>query len=726
MSTPAPAQDGARILIADDEATLRLLLREALQDSGYEVDEACDGNEAVAQFERQRPDLVIMDVRMPEKDGFEACAAMRRLPGGGATPILIMTGLDDGDSIHKAYEAGATDFASKPVNLTVLRHRVRYMLRGKRTLDDLRESEARLAQAQRIARIGSWERDLRTGVLRWSDEMYRLVGVTPGSFEPALASFLERLPEADREIVARTTEESVRRDKPYSCDLHVLLPDGTVRFVHEQAEVVRDEDGSAARLIGTTQDMTERKQAEDKIRFLAYYDGLSNLPNRLLFTERLGIALESARRQGQIVAVLFLDIDRFKRINDTLGHTLGDKLLQGVAERLKRCLRSSDTIARGDRTAADDAVARLGGDEFIVSLDEIVRGEDAAKVAHRILDALQEPFRLDEHEVAITGSIGISVFPNDGTDVETLLKNADTAMYHAKDAGRNCYQFYSNAMNASAVERLSLENNLRKALERGEFLLHYQPLVDVDAGRIMGAEALIRWRHATLGLVPPADFIPLAEETGLILPIGEWVLRNAATQCRAWRDTGLGDLIMSVNLSGSQFRQQQFVHTVDQALKAARLDPHQLEVEITESILIRSVEETIGALNHLKSMGLRISIDDFGTGYSSLNYLTRFPIDTLKIDQSFIREISRDQGKAAITAAIIAMARGLRLAVIAEGVETQEQLVFLRQRGCRLMQGFFFGRPVPAEQFERLLREQVNGTLVLGANAAQPNTRTGS
>ena len=718
MIPPDQAQDTARILIADDESTLRALLREALQDSGYEVDEACDGNEAVARFAARRPDLVLMDVRMPDRDGFEACAAMRLLPGGDAVPILIMTGLDDVDSIRNAYEAGATDFASKPVNLIVLRHRIRYMLRAKRTLDDLRQSESRLSRAQHIARIGSWERDLRSGELRWSAEMYQLFGVEAGSFRPTHAAFLERVHPADRDLVVRATEESLRGAQPYSSDLRVLLPDGTVRFVHEQAELVRGEGGAPARLIGTTQDTTERKQAEDKIRFLAYYDGLSRLPNRLLFTEKLGLALEGARRQGQTLAVLFLDIDRFKRINDTLGHTLGDRLLQGVAERLKKCLRSSDTVARGDPAAAGETVARLGGDEFIVSLTEIARGEDAARVARRILDSLQEPFRLDEHEVAITGSIGISVFPNDGGDVETLLKNADTAMYHAKDAGRNCFQFYSTAMNAAAVERLTLENSLRKALERGEFLLHFQPLVDLDAGTIMGAEALIRWRHPQLGLVPPMDFIPLAEETGLILPIGEWVLRNASAQCKAWQEGGHGDLIMSVNLSGRQFRQQQLVHTVDEALKAARLDPRHLELEITESILMRSVEETLDALNQLKSMGLRISVDDFGTGYSSLNYLTRYPIDTLKIDQSFIREISRDQGKAAITAAIISMARGLRLAVIAEGVETQEQLVFLRQRGCRLMQGYLFGRPVPVDQFERLLVEQANGTWAFGTKAA--------
>jgi len=706
MSQDDPGAKSPLILIVDDDQAIRELVREALQYSDFSVMEARNGAQAVAAFESHRPDLVLMDVMMPEMDGFQACAALRRLPGGDGTPILMLTGLDDIESVKRAYEAGATDFASKPINLFVLSHRIRYMLRAKRNLDELRTSEARLASAQRIAHLGNWERDLVTGELRWSDEVFRLFGLVPGSFQPTYEGLLERVHPDDRALVARATEEALRREKPYSFDIRILLPDGKVGFVHEQAEVVFDASGRPTLMAGTTQDVSERKQAEDQIRFLAYYDGLSRLPNRVLFMERLSLALDSARRQGHTLAILFLDLDRFKRINDTLGHSLGDRLLQEVAERLKKCLRSSDTVARGDPMASSDTVARLGGDEFIVSITDITRGEDAAKVARRILDALHEAFRLDAHEVVITGSIGISVFPNDGGDAETLLKNADAAMYHAKDAGRNGFQFYSGSMNAAAFQRLSLENSLRKALERGEFQLHFQPQIDVDAGTIFGAEALIRWRHPDLGLVSPAEFIPLAEETGLILPIGEWVLRQACAQARAWQDAGHGPLLIAVNLSGRQFRQQELVQTVEQALASAGLDPRHLELELTESILMRSVEETVDTLRQLKAMGLRVSVDDFGTGYSSLNYLTRFPIDTLKIDQSFVRGITTDPGDAAITAAIIAMARGLKIAVIAEGVETQDQLVYLRQRGCRLMQGYLFSRPVPAEQFELLLRDR--------------------
>ncbi len=706
MSGPDVPEKQPVILVVDDDTSIRELVKETLEHFQFAVVEARNGREGVAAFAAHRPDLVLMDVRMAEMDGFQATAALRRLPAAATTPILILTGLDDTDSIRKAYEAGATDLASKPINLFVLGHRVRYMLRAKRTVDDLRDSEARLAHAQRIARLGNWERELTSGRMRWSEEMYRIFGVDSKTFTPSLQAYLELVQPPDRELVARATGEAVRQEGPYSFDARIVMPDGAVRHIHEQAEVVLDDDGTPLRLSGTTQDITERKQAEDQIRFLAYYDGLTRLPNRALFMERLNQALAAAQRQGRTLAMLFLDLDRFKRINDTLGHSFGDRLLQAVSERLKKCLRSTDTIARGDPLTSADSVARLGGDEFIVTITDIARGEDAAKIAARVLDSLNEPFKLEEHEVVVTGSIGISLFPHDGADGETLLKNADSAMYHAKDAGRGTYQFYSKSMNAAAFQRLALENALRKALEREEFMLYYQPQFDVSSGTIFGVEALIRWKHPDLGMVSPADFIPLAEETGLILPMGEWVLRAAGAQGRAWRDAGFGPLIVAVNLSGRQFRQQQLVQTVEEALKATGFDPHCLELEITESILVQSVDDTLATLKRVRAMGVRVSVDDFGTGYSSLTYLKRFPIDTLKIDQSFTRDIATDAGDAAITAAIIAMSQGLKMAVIAEGVETEEQRDCLLQRGCRLMQGYLFGRPVPADQFRLLLEKQ--------------------
>jgi diguanylate cyclase (GGDEF)-like protein len=703
MSDLETRSGGSPILIADDDPTMRAFLRESLEAEGFAIIEAVDGAQAVSAFTNQKPELILLDVSMPEMDGFEACAAIRRLPGGDMTPILMLTGLDDYESVSKAYEAGATDFSVKPINVLVLIHRVRYMLRASRTLAKMLQSEERLAKAQRLARLGNWEWDLISGELHWSEEMYHLFGIDPGNWEPSRDKQLERVHPADKETVSRAVVEALRNVRPYSLDFRIILPDGTERSVHEEAEVIFGKDRTAVRMLGATQDISERKEVEGQIRLLAYYDGLTHLPNRRLFMEKLDLALENARRREGSLAVLFLDLDRFKQINDTLGHGAGDRLLQGVAERLRKCLRSSDAVARGDAVSATDDVARLGGDEFIVSITNVTRGEDAARVARRLQESLEQPFKLDENEVFVTASIGISLFPQDGTDLETLLKNADAAMYHAKDAGRSNYQFYSKSMNAAALQKLTLENKLRRALEREEFQLYFQPQIDVRSWSIIGAEALIRWRHPDLGLVMPVDFIGLAEETGLIMPIGEWVLRTACAQAKAWQDAGHGPLVMAVNISGRQFRGKNLVQTIGQAIGGFGLDPRRVELEITESVLMRSVDETVNTLKALRAMGPRIAVDDFGTGYSSLSYLRRFPVDTLKLDQSFIQDCVKDRGTAAIVAGVIDMAHGLGLEVIAEGVETAEQRTLLFQDGCHIMQGYLFGRPVPAAEFEQLL-----------------------
>ena len=709
MSEIETPSGGSLILIADDDPTMRGFLRGSLEAEGFKVIEAVDGAQAVSIFTNHKPDLILLDVGMPEMDGFESCTAIRRLPGGDVTPILMLTGLDDYESVSKAYEAGATDFSVKPINVLVLIHRVRYMLRARRTLDKMLQSEERLARAQRLARLGNWEWDLTSGKLHWSEEMYHLFGIDPGNGEPSRDTQLERVHPEDKDSVSRALVEALRKVRPYGFDFRIVLPDGTERSVHEEAEVIFDKNGAAIRMVGATQDISERKEVEGQIRLLAYYDGLTLLPNRRLFMEKLDLALENARRREGSLAVLFLDLDRFKQINDTLGHGAGDRLLQGVAERLRKCLRSSDAVARGEALNLTDDVARLGGDEFIVSITNVTRGEDAARVARRLQEALEQPFKLDENEVFVTASIGISLFPQDGTDLESLLKNADAAMYHAKDAGRSNYQFYSKSMNAAALQRLTLENKLRRALERGEFQLYFQPQIDVRSWSIIGAEALIRWRHPHLGLIQPVDFIALAEETGLILPIGEWVLRTACAQAKAWQDAGHEPLVMAINISGRQFHDKNLAQTIGQTIGAIELDPRRVELEITESVLMHSVDETVNTLKALRAMGPRIAVDDFGTGYSSLSYLRRFPIDTLKLDQSFIQDSVKDRGTAAIVAGVIDMAHGLGLEVIAEGVETAEQRTLLFQDGCHIMQGYLFGRPVPAPEFEQLLVTKSKG-----------------
>lgn len=451
--------------------------------------------------------------------------------------------------------------------------------------------------------------------------------------------------------------------------------------------------------------ITERKQSEEKIIYMAYYDTLTNLPNRYLLKDRLTQALVSAKKYKRLVAILFLDLDNFKRINDTLGHKTGDYLLQSVADRLVHFLRKSDTIARLNENELQNTVARLGGDEFTILLTEIRHIQDAAKVAKRILDLFSQPFKIKDHELFISASIGISLYPHNSEDVDTLLKNADTAMYHAKDQGRNNLQFYTDSMNVITLERFDLEHRLRKAMDLNEFQLYYQPQLDIHSRKIFGVEALIRWMHPNRGLLSPQAFIPLAEETGLILPIGEWILRTACAQNKAWQIKGFEPMLVMVNISGIQFKQKNFVETVTKILDNTDLNPRYLELELTESILMETTEATINSLKELKALGVRISLDDFGTGYSSLSYLKRFPIDTIKIDKSFVRDIHTDPDNKAIVNAIIAMTHSLNLRVIAEGVETVQQLLFLHKQGSDGIQGYLFSPPLPTDSLTQLLNE---------------------
>jgi diguanylate cyclase (GGDEF)-like protein/PAS domain S-box-containing protein len=454
-------------------------------------------------------------------------------------------------------------------------------------------------------------------------------------------------------------------------------------------------------------DITERKQWDEKIRTLAYSDSLTKLPNRQAFKEQVTRAIKVAKRHQRVGAVLYLDLDEFKRINDTLGHDIGDMLLVHVTGRLEGQLRDTDMVGRsyGDELENRN-IARLGGDEFTVLLEDIQKPEIAAMVAKRVQDAIARSYNLNGHEVYITPSIGIAVFPRDGHDVEELLKNADTAMYHAKAVGKNNFQFYSEQMNVLATTRLKLEGKLRKALVFNEMELFYQPQIDLATGKIISVEALLRWDEAELGMVSPAEFIPIAEETGMIVELGEWVLNEACRQNKAWQDAGLSPIRVAVNLSSMQFIQRDLSMKVAKALKSSRLNPKFLELEITESVIMRNVNETITSLNDFKDMGIRISVDDFGTGYSSLNYLKRFPLDNLKIDRAFVKDIPDNEDDVTITSAIIALAQSLGLGVVAEGVETVSQLKFLEEHGCDMAQGYLFSRPLPPDQLVVLLQQQ--------------------
>ncbi|MHB0976016.1 MAG: putative bifunctional diguanylate cyclase/phosphodiesterase [Candidatus Aquicultorales bacterium] len=460
------------------------------------------------------------------------------------------------------------------------------------------------------------------------------------------------------------------------------------------------EEESVVGAVTAFQDITERKRAEKTIKHMAYYDPLTNLPNRMLFNDRLTMALASADRHEEKLSVMFLDLDKFKAINDTLGHAIGDELLVAVSERLIALVREGDTVAR------------LGGDEFTLLIPQVTNVEAVAKIARKVLKALEPPFVLGGHELHITASIGIAVYPNDGRDAETLLKNADTAMYRAKDMGRDTYQMYAPAMSARAVEKLVMENNLRRALENEEFVVHYQPQIEIETGEVVGVEALLRWDHPELGMLFPGDFLPVAEETGLIVPIGRWVLKSACAQNKAWLELGLPRIRMAVNLSASQFLLPNLVDDILDILSEIKLDPELLELEITESIAMKNMRLTIRTLRRLRELGIRIAIDDFGTGYSSLNYLQRFPISTLKIAKPFVRDVATSQESAAIATTIIVLARSLGLNVIAEGVETEQQLNFLKLRHCHEMQGYLVSRPMPADRItDSLIRDVIRNAV---------------
>ncbi|MGZ8155004.1 MAG: EAL domain-containing protein [Burkholderiales bacterium] len=549
----------------------------------------------------------------------------------------------------------------------------------------LRESEQKFRQlADNIPEI-FWITDVRQRVLHYLSPGFETLTGKP------LAEVLRR-PRSWLQIVHPEDRERVRlARKPlphaeYDIEYRIVIAGGGVRWVHDQAFPVRDATGAVYRIAGIASDVTQRKEAEEKLVYLAHYDGLTGLPNRVLFLDRLKQTLSHCARRGTLAAVMFVDLDRFKVVNDTLGHAMGDELLRQVGARLSVCVREGDTVAR------------FSGDEFVLIVNDLHGPEDARHIAQKVLQAYVEPFRVSSHEIFVSTSIGISMFPSDSEDEQALLKNADSAMYRAKESGRNSFRFYTREMNARAMYRLQLENSLRHALDRGEFCLHYQPKACLHTGEITGVEALLRWERPGHGLVAPAEFVPLLEDTGLIVPVGEWVLSEACRQADAWRKAGRALVPVAINISARQFASRNLGDLVRRMMNLHGLDPRYLEFELTESLLMVNTEDAVRTLEYLKSLGLKLSIDDFGTGYSSLAYLKRFPIDALKIDRSFIDEITTDVGDATITRAVIGMAHNLGLKVIAEGVETQAQIAFLSANGCDEAQGYYFARPQPAAE----------------------------
>ncbi len=719
MNPPQPAAaaetllpEQPKVLLVDDDEVNLLLTSIALRERGFAITEATSGEQALEVLACWLPDVVVLDALMPGLDGFETCRSLRGMPGFESLPVLMLTGLDDDASITRAYEAGATDFFVKSTQWGLLAGRLRYLLRSSRTRQELERSKAKLARAQDLARMGSFDWRSGFGAPTFSVEGLRVFGLDAGAVLP-FRRLMRMLPKDDRGGLITLLNDVLKHGSVLATDISVTLFDSRQRIVHIEAEPEYNEHGNMTGYTGIVQDVTDRRMAEDKIRHLANFDTLTGLPNRRQLIWRSERALEHARRLGHQVAMLLIDLDRFKVINDTLGHGAGDELLTEVARRLRSCVRHSDHVmesalesmsSRSHRTL--EAVGRYGGDEFIALLPEVVDERDAQRVASRILDLMREPIFVLGQECFVTASVGIALYPRDGNTVADLLRNSDVAMYSAKGAGRDAASTYRPALAGKGREKLELESALHKAIERNELVLYYQPKIDVRGAKMVGAEALMRWRRNGV-LVPPGDFIPLAEETGLIVPLSEWAIREVARQVRVWQDSfGFADSI-AVNLPNRLFERTDLVEYIHHAVTTYGVPHHAINFEITETGLMKDLQSVIPVLHRLNEIGVEIAIDDFGTGYSSLAYLTTLPISELKIDQRFIRDLGMTPQSSAVVTAIIALGRSLGLRVIAEGVETLRQMEVLHRLGCGIMQGFLFSRPQPPEEIELWLQQTV-------------------
>ncbi len=561
----------------------------------------------------------------------------------------------------------------------------------KQAEEALQESEKRFRVVAEAARVMIYEIDVLTGEILVLRGLQELLGYRQGEIALTREWWTDALHPEDRDRIIAQSEESLRSGKDYRVEYRLRHRDGRYIYVQDTGKIMKDGTGRLARFIGGLVDISDRKNMEEEIRHMAQHDALTDLPNRRLFIDILNVELSQARRHKNVAAILFLDLDRFKEINDTLGHDVGDRLLQEVALRFRRTVRESDTVAR------------IGGDEFNIVLADISRSQDISDIARKVIQSLEQPIVIAEHLLAITTSIGISIYPNDSEDTDTLLRYADIAMYAAKEKGRNTFQFYDPSMNIKTVERIRVESMLRQTLERGELVLYYQPQVELATNKVSGVEALVRWNHPDRGLLAPDQFLPIAEETGFINALDQWAIRTACLQVKAWQNDGPGQLPVTVNLASRCLRSPDELDIIARILEETAVDPHSLDIEITESTAMTDIERTAPILRKLAAMGIRISIDDFGTGYSSLHYLKKLPIDKIKIDRSFIRDIATDADDRAIIGAVTSMARKMGIRTVAEGVETEEQLDFVREAGCDEVQGFLFSRPVTASEFEKLI-----------------------
>lgn len=648
---------------------------------------------AVKHLAENSTDIVLLDLGLPDAQGLGAVRRARAAAPG--VPLVVLTGFDDESLAVQALQEGAQDYLVKgQIETRGLLRALRYAVERK-VMEDALFVEKERAQVT-LQSIGDAviSTDISGNITFLNLVAERMTGWTgEDAVGRPMAEVFRILDATTREAIPNPIDLALGQDRTVHLPSNCLLVrrDGFEIPIDDAISPIHDREAKVTGAVIVFRDVSAARVMALQMTHSAEHDFLTGLPNRLLLNHRIGQAIGSAPRHMKQVAVLFLDLDGFKHINDSLGHPIGDKLLQSIGKRLLDCVRAWDTVSR------------QGGDEFVVLLSGADRPEDAAVVAKRMLQAVAEAHSIDQHELHVTTSIGVSVYPDDGRDAETLIKNADTAMYQAKENGRQTYEFFKPAMNVRAVERQSIEESLRRALERQEFVLHYQPKISLRTGAITGAEALIRWNHPTRGLVSPDQFIPIAEDSGLILPIGNWALRGACEQARSWADAGFPVSTVAVNVSAIEMRDENFLEGLFTILRETGLDPRYLEVELTESVLMKHADSAVSILRSLRANGVQVAVDDFGTGYSSLSYLRKFPIDALKIDQSFVRQITSADDDTSIVTAVLSMAQSLKLRVVAEGVETLGQLAFLRAHQCDEAQGYYFSRPVPPQEFAKLL-----------------------
>jgi diguanylate cyclase (GGDEF)-like protein len=704
-----------RVLVVDDDPAFTLLAAESLQQATFQVMVAATVKESLSAFAGFAPDLVLLDIELPDGSGFDICRAIRAAEHNSDIPVLLITGHDDTVSIEKAYEAGASDFLQKPVLWPTLPHRVDFMLRALQDRRALARSERKNRTLLEALPDASVVVDTRGYIVD------HLAGSEVGDDRPLLGTRLEEAfpPEITRsaERLLAHGDSSARETQEFS------IGEGSARRWLE-ARFRPQPDGT---LLIITRDTTERHTARARIEYLAYYDSLTGLPNRQLLLLKAKQHIKQGRQRQDRTVILYVDLDRFKRINDNLGYSVGNMLLKIVGQRLKR-LGGGDSPNGTESPASPSPliVARLGGDEFVVITSGLANDREVIEMADRIRATLAEPFDCRGHRLVVTPSIGIAICPTDSDEIADLLVKSEMAMHLAKERGRNGHAFFGQSMAVRSLSRLAIESDLRRALEHGHFRICYQPKLELSAGKITGVEALLRWHHPEQGLIPPDKFIPVAEECGLIIQIGAWVLTEVCSQLKRWMSSGLAHLTAAVNVSAHQFTRRDFVDTVLASLKVAGVPADRLELEITESLLMQNLGETGATLNRLRNVGIALSIDDFGTGYSSLGYLRRLPVGALKIDRSFVKDLARQEDAAAICAAIIAMARELKLTVIAEGVENRDQLAFLQRHGCEQAQGFLIGKPMPASDLEALLRNPASLAATLAAPSLVAGTGDGA